>query len=95
MPRHSRKASRRGGQEPIGRVESARGEREEGEIVGPRMPPPAAPPASTATPGFSNEPSGTGWNSAAMNAPATGQGRRRSRRGSRKSRKSRKVSRRR
>ena len=83
MPRRqSRKTSRRGGQEP----ESPR---EEGEVVGPRLPPPP-PPASS--PGLSNEPESAGTD---PNAPPTGQGRRKSRRGTRKSRKSRKVSRRR
>lgn len=63
-----RSSRRRGGvQDP---------EREEGEVVGPRLPPPAAPPA-TSSPGLPNEPQGPGYD---PNATPTGQGRRRSRR---------------
>jgi hypothetical protein len=72
MPRKSRNTRRRGGQDP-------RGEREEGEVVGPRLPPPAPSP-----PGLSNEPQPASYDPNA--APVSGQGRRKSRRGSRKSR---------
>ena len=82
MTKHSRRSARRGGvQDP---------EYEEGEVIGPRLPP---PPPATPTPGLSNEPGGT---LAEANTRRTqGQGRHKSRKGSRKSRKARRISRRR
>lgn len=83
MAKRTRSSRRRGGvQDP---------EREEGEVVGPRLPP---PPPPTSEPGLPNTPQPEGYD---PNAAPTGQGRRKSRRRGtkRQSRKARKVSRRR